>query len=170
MALPETPGHSQASLGQSLVGSLLLSPGSCCVHVSVCTFQEPISPALCLFWQLYGGVNGDLLRKGLRHTQVCCTQSPCPCSSPLLTRSATGATETQFCLSLCGASGSWCAQGLFQLSEHLWWVWCLILNVILPLLPSFWGFSALGSGVSPHSRPMLRSHCSSATKYLYELS
>ena len=26
--LPETPGHSQASLSQSLVGSLLLSPGS----------------------------------------------------------------------------------------------------------------------------------------------
>ena len=30
--LPETPGHSQASLGQSLVGSLLLSPGSWCAH------------------------------------------------------------------------------------------------------------------------------------------
>ena len=28
MPLPETPGHLQASLGQSLVGSLLLSPGS----------------------------------------------------------------------------------------------------------------------------------------------
>ena len=27
-ALLETPGHSQTSLGQSLVGSLLLSPGS----------------------------------------------------------------------------------------------------------------------------------------------
>ena len=26
--LPETPGHSQASLAQSFVGSLLLSPGS----------------------------------------------------------------------------------------------------------------------------------------------
>ena len=26
--LPETPGHSQATVGQSLVGSLLLSPGS----------------------------------------------------------------------------------------------------------------------------------------------
>ena len=26
-SLPETPGHSRASLGQSLVGSLLLSPG-----------------------------------------------------------------------------------------------------------------------------------------------
>ena len=30
--LPETPGHSQASLGQSLVGSLLLSPGSWCTR------------------------------------------------------------------------------------------------------------------------------------------
>ena len=30
--LPETPGHSQVSLGQSLVGSLLLSPGSWCAQ------------------------------------------------------------------------------------------------------------------------------------------
>ena len=30
MPLLETPGHSWASLGQSLVGSLLLSPGSWC--------------------------------------------------------------------------------------------------------------------------------------------
>ena len=30
---PETPGHSQANLGQSLVGSLLLSPGSWCTEV-----------------------------------------------------------------------------------------------------------------------------------------
>ena len=29
----ETPGHSRASLGQSLVGSLLLSPGSWCTKV-----------------------------------------------------------------------------------------------------------------------------------------
>ena len=32
-AVPETPVHSQASLGQSLVGSLLLSPGSWCTQV-----------------------------------------------------------------------------------------------------------------------------------------
>ena len=38
---------------------------------------------------------------------------------------------------------------LFEPSEHLWQVWGLILNVILPLLPSCWGFSfALGHGVS----------------------
>ena len=30
---------------------------------------------------------------------------------------------------------------LFEPSEHLWWVWGLILNAILPLLPFFWVFS-----------------------------
>ena len=81
----ETPGHSWASLGQSLVGSLLLSPGSWCTQGFVCALQESVSPVLCKFWRLYGGVNGDLLQEGLCHTQVYCTQSPCPCSSPLLT-------------------------------------------------------------------------------------
>ena len=48
---------------------------------------------------------------------------------------------------------SWCAEGLFEPSEHLWQEWDLILNVNLPLLPSCWGFSfALGGGVSLHSR------------------
>ena len=54
--LLETPGHSQASLGQSLVGSLLLSPGSLCPQGSVCAFQESVSPVLCKFWQLYVGL------------------------------------------------------------------------------------------------------------------
>ena len=39
---PETPGHSQASLGQSLVESLLLSPGSWCTQGFVCALQEPL--------------------------------------------------------------------------------------------------------------------------------
>ena len=56
----ETHGHSQASLDQSLVGSLLLSPGSCCAQGSVCALQESISPVLCNFWQVYGGINGSL--------------------------------------------------------------------------------------------------------------
>ena len=38
---------------------------------------------------------------------------------------------------------------LFEPSEHLWRVWGLILNVILPLLLSCWGLAfALGRGVS----------------------
>ena len=119
MPLPEPPGLSQASLGQSLVGSLLLSPGSWCTQGSVCALPESVSPVLCKFWPLYDGVKDDLLQESLCHIQVCCTQSHCPCSSPLLTRTSIGDTQAQFCLSLCGVSGSWCAQGLFEPSEHL---------------------------------------------------
>ena len=100
MPLPETPGHSRASLGQSLVGSLLLSPGSWCIQGSVCALQESVSLVLCEFWRFYGGVHGNLLHDSLCHTQVCCTQSPC--SRRLLTCTSTEDTQTQFWLSLCG--------------------------------------------------------------------
>ena len=43
---PETPGHSRASLGQSLVESLLLSSRSWCAQGFVCAFQESVSPVL----------------------------------------------------------------------------------------------------------------------------
>ena len=106
-------------------------------------------PVLCKFWHLYGGVNGNLFQDGLCYSQVCCTQSPCLCSSPLLTLTSTGDAQTQFCLSLCGVPGSWCTQGMCEPSEHLWWEWGLILNTNSPLRPSCWGFSfALGCGVS----------------------
>ena len=105
---PETPGHSCPSLGQSLVGSLLFSPGSWCTQGFVCALRESVSPVLCKFWQLYGGVNDNLLQEGLYHIQVYCTQSPCPCSSPLVARTSSGDSQTQFWLSLCGVSGSWC--------------------------------------------------------------
>ena len=150
MPLSETTGHSQASLGQSLVGSLLFSPWS--LHAQGFFFfpalQESVSPVLCKFWRPYGGVNCDLLREGLCHTQVCCTQSPCPCGRPLMTLTSAGDTQKQLRLSLCGVSGS-DVQGSFELSQHLWWVWGLILNMILTLLPSLWGFSfVLRHGIS----------------------
>ena len=85
-----------------LVHKLLLCPPRVC------------SPVLYKFWWLSGGVNGDLLQERLCHTQVCCTQSPGPCGRPLLTRTSTGDTHTRICLSLCGASGSWCAHSLFE--------------------------------------------------------
>ena len=91
---PETPGHSQASLGQSLVVSLLLSPGSWCTQCFICALQESVSPVPYKFWGLYGGVNGNLLQEGLCHTQVCCTQSPSPCSRPQLIHTSTGDTQT----------------------------------------------------------------------------
>ena len=131
-------------------GSLLLSPGSWCTQDFVCAFQESVSPVLCKFWWLYGRVNGDLLPEGLCHTQVCCTQSTCPCGRPLLTHTSTGDTQA-----LKGRSGSVSVGStgmhkvLFEPSEHLWWAWALIIKMIPPLLPSFGGFSfALGCGVS----------------------
>ena len=85
------------SLGQSPVGSLLLSPGSWCPRFCLC-LQESVSLVRCKFWWSYGGVNDDLLQVGLCHTQVCCTQSPC--GRPRLTCPSTGDTQTQFWLSL----------------------------------------------------------------------
>ena len=134
---PETLGHSWTSLDQFLVGSLLLSPGSWYTQGFVCALQESVS-----FWQLYGGVNANLLQESLCHTQVCCIQSPCPCGRPLVTHTSAGDTQT-----LKGKSGSasigspGAHKVLFEPSEHLWQVWGLILNAILPLLPSCWGFS-----------------------------
>ena len=164
--LRETPGHSRASVRQSLEGSLLLSSGSWCALGSVCALQGPISPVLCKFWQLYGGVNGDLLQEGLFHTQVCLTQ-PRPSllhPEPLPPRWSAADlylhrrhSNTVLSQSLWG-SGFWCAQGSFEPSEHLWQEWGLTLTVKPPLLPSCWGFSfVLGCGVSPQS-------CSSATQ------
>ena len=122
------------------------------VHTRYCVCPPRVNfPILCEFWQLYGGVNGDLLQEGLCHTQVSCTQSSCSCGSQLLTHNSTGDAQTQFCFSLCGVPGSWHAQGLFEPSEHLWQEWGLILKANSSLLPSFWCFSfALGHGVSPH--------------------
>ena len=75
---------------------------------------------------------------------------------PLLTRASAGDSDPGL-VSLCGVSGSRCAHKvLFEPDKSLWRVRGLILNVILPLLPSYWCFSfAPGQGVSPHS-------CSSA--------
>ena len=72
-----------------------------CTQFCLCPLRVCF-PVLCKFWQLYGGVNGAFLQEGLCHTQVCCTQSPCSCSHPLLTCTSTGDSQTQFCLSLCG--------------------------------------------------------------------
>ena len=121
------------------------------VHTGfICAFQESVSTVLCKFQWLYGGVNGDLLQEGLYHTHVCCTQSPCFCGRPLLTHTSTGVTQT-----LKSRSGSVSVGSpdvhkvLFVPSKHLWQAWGLILNMILPVLPSCWGFSfALGRGVS----------------------
>ena len=46
MPLLETPGYSRANLGQSLVGTLPLSPGSWYMKGFDCAHQESVSPVL----------------------------------------------------------------------------------------------------------------------------
>ena len=111
----------RASLGASPVWSMPLSPGSWCTQGSVVP-SKCLFPSLCKFWRLYGGVNGDLLQEGLCQTQVCCTQSPCPWGSPLLTCTSTGdlkhssgsvsvgslgPSAQKLCLSPLSFSGGW---------------------------------------------------------------
>ena len=197
------------SLGQSLVGTLFLSPVSWCAQGFVCAPQESVSPVLCKFCnqiplaskvkfpegskslcqllrlgnllcvlELYkqcenffgiivlqfvghllsSSVLGLLVASSKRAyatywvTQICCTHSPCPHGRPLLIRASSGNTQTfkgrSVLLSL-GSLGPGAHKVLFEPSKHLWWVWGLILNAILLLLPSCCGFSfALGHGVS----------------------
>ena len=46
-----------------------------CTRFCLCPLRVYF-PVLCKFWQLYSGVNGDLLQEGLCHTQVCCKSEP----------------------------------------------------------------------------------------------
>ena len=78
MPLLETPRHSWASLSQSLVGSLLLSPASWCPQGFASALQESVSPVLCKFWQLYGGVNGELLKRAYAIPRSTASRAPAP--------------------------------------------------------------------------------------------
>ena len=144
-------GDSWTLMGKSgsvSCGVIIPSSWFWCTQASICALQESVSPVLCKFWQLYGGVNGDLLQEGFCHTQVCCTQSPCPWGRPLLTCTSTGDAHTLKGRSCSVPVGTPRAHKvLFEPSKLLWWVCGLIVNVISPLLPSCWGFS-FGCGVS----------------------
>ena len=82
--------------------------------------------------------------------QDCCTQSLWPCGRPLLTHISAGYTQTLKGMSSSVSVGSSGVHKVsFDPSEHIWWVWGLILNAISSLLLSCRGFSfALECGVS----------------------
>ena len=161
------PSLQQVTLNQASAGDSWTLPGKSgsvfcgvtaplswvlvCIRFCLCP-PRVCCPVLCKFWRLHAGVNGALLQEGLHHTQVCCMQSPCPCGSPLLTHTSQetlthssvsvrvvslGPGTQRVCLSPLSVSG----------------VWGLILNVILPIPPSCWGFSfSLDCWVSPQIR------------------
>ena len=120
---PETPGHSGNS---GSVSCRITAPFFwVLLHTRFCLCPPWVCfPSLCRFWWLYGGVNGNLLQQALRHTQVCCTQSPCPCSRPLQTHTSTGDMQTVKGSSVSVSAGSTGVHKvLFEPSECLCWVW-----------------------------------------------
>ena len=74
----KTPRHSQASLTQSLVGTLHLSPGSWCAQGFACALQESVSPVLWKFCNQiplaskvkFPGVLSPFARSP--HWEICC--------------------------------------------------------------------------------------------------
>ena len=148
--LPETPGHSRASLGQSFVESLPLFPGSWCAQGSVCALPESVSPVLCKFWRLYGGVNGNLLQEAYATPRSAAPRTPVPVAGhcwPVPTQETLKTPKGRSGSVSVGCPGA--HEVLFEPSKCLWWVWGLTLNVISPLLPSCRGFSfTLGCEVS----------------------
>ena len=115
-------------------GSFLLGSGG---HKVLFETSKSLFPQSCVI--SYGSLVGLIATSSNRAyatSRSAAPRTPGPCSRPLLTHISTGDIQRQFQLSLRGFSGSWCAQCLFEPSKHLWWVWGLILNAILPLLPS----------------------------------
>ena len=82
--LPDT--HRQISCGVTVPFSWVL------VHKVLLCPPRVYLPVLSKFWQLCGGVNGDLLQEDLSHTH---TQSTCPCGRLLSTCTSTGDPQTQ---------------------------------------------------------------------------
>ena len=148
----ETPGHSQASLSQSFVGSLLLSPGSWCIQGSICIFQESISQSYVSSGSSVVGLMVTSSKRAYAIPRSAAPRAPVPAAvhcRPVPPQEMLKHSPISVSV---GSLSPWCAQGLFEPSDHLWWEWGLILNMNPPLLPSCWGFSfVLGRGVSPHS-------------------
>ena len=149
--LLETPGHSHGSLDQSLVRSLLLSPGSWWTQGSVCAPQESISQScVCSGGSLVGLMVTSCERAYAIPTSAAPRALPLPLSTAdlYLHRDHLNTVLSQ---SLWGPWVLVHTRFVWALWESLA-EWGLILNANSSLLPSCWGFSfALGYGVSPHS-------------------
>ena len=101
---PETPGHSRASLGQSLVGSLLLSPGSW--HSEDSVTPKHLVPQSCVS---FGGSMVGLMAVSSRRARGTLWSAMPRAAAP---RQSTADPalhrrhSDEFCLGLCGSSQS----------------------------------------------------------------
>ena len=123
-SLLETPGHSQAGLGQSLVGSLLLSPGSC-------AHKLLFVPSKRLFLQSCVCSGGSMVglvvtssKRAYTIPRSAAPRAPDPAQSTADLHLRRRHSNTVLSQSLCGFWVLVCT-GTFEPSEHLWQVWSL---------------------------------------------
>ena len=117
----KTLGHSWASLGQSLLWSLLLSYGSWCTHGSVCALQESVSQSCVSSGSSGVGLITTSSKKAYAIPMSATPRAAVPVAVHCCPYCHRRCSNT-VCLSLCGVPGSWCTQGLFEPYECLWWV------------------------------------------------
>ena len=169
----ETPGHSQASMGQSPMGWLLPSSGSG-AQGSVYALQESFSQSCLSSCSFMLDLMVTSSKRAYAIPKSAAPRAPFPVAVHCWTISPQK-TLKHSSLSLCGIPGPWSTQGLFEPSQCLWREWGLILNVNSPPptillglllcpwlpaifslslkhLPSYWGFSDLECGVSPQGQ------------------
>ena len=101
------PPPTQASAGDSWTllgksgsvscGVTALSPGSWCTPDSVCALQKSISQSCVHSSSSVEGLTATSSKRAYAITKSA-AQSPCPCSSLLLTHTSTGDAQTQFYL------------------------------------------------------------------------
>ena len=113
-----------------LWGSLLLSPGSWYTQGSVWALRAFVFQSCVSSGGSMVGLMATSSKRVYAIPRSAAPRAPAPAGRPLLTHTFTGDSQIHFCLSLCGVSGCWCTQGLFEPSEHLWWVRGLTLKVI----------------------------------------
>ena len=111
--------------GQSLVGSLLLSPGSWCTQSSVCVLQESISNS-CV--NSGGSMVGLMATSSKRAYATPRSTAP---GAPALQQSTADLYLHRRCLNTVLSQSLWglwvlVQQGLFEPSENLWWIWGFI--------------------------------------------
>ena len=120
--------------------SFLLGPGA---------HKVLFVPSKSLFPQSCGSSGGSMVRLMVTSSKraYAAPRAPAPAAVHCWPVPAFQNTERQVQLGLCVVS--WCTQGFVWALQASLVVWGLILYMILPVLPSCWGFSfALGHGVS----------------------
>ena len=137
---------------QSLMGSLLLSPGSWCIEGSVCAQQESISQSCVSSGSSMVGIMATSSKRAYVISRSAAPRAPAPWQATADLYLHRRHSDTVLSQSL----GGLCVLVHTRLFWALWTPrreWGLILNANSPLLPSCWVFSfAFGCGVSPHGR------------------